>query len=136
MAAKCIDSLRGVACTWSIPLPENTGVPTMTAEEHLEREVDLGMYQVQASLGEDLKTRTISPAAGYRDRFDSASTFQSFPPQFQSHSSVVPHPAMDSMSGMMWPSIQPHRVQSTAAGAMHVLPEGEASIYPDYPPQT
>lgn len=109
----------------------------MTADEHLEREVDLGMYQVQASLGEDLKTRPISPAAGYRDRFDSGSTFQSFPPQFQSHSSVVPNPAMESMSGMMWPTIQqPQGVQSAPASTLHVLPEGEAPMYPIYRPQT
>ncbi|GAB7342138.1 hypothetical protein MBLNU457_g0401t3 [Dothideomycetes sp. NU457] len=136
LASKCIDSLRGVACTWSIPLPENTGILAMTAAEHLEREVDLGMYQVQASLGEDLKTRSISPAAGYRDRFDSASTFQSFPPQFQSHSSVVPHPAIDSMSGMMWPSIQQQGVQSSPTSTLHVVPEGEAPMYPVFRPQT
>lgn len=105
----------------------------MNPAEQMQKEVNLGMYQVLASLGEDLKVRDASPTT-YRDRFDSASNFQSLSPHFQGHSSVVTHPPMDHSAGIMWPAFPPNNPQPHPSN-MQGMHEGESPIYPVYRPQ-
>jgi len=106
----------------------------MDAAEQLHKELNLGMYQVLASLSEDLKIRESSPTS-FRDRFDSASTFQSFPPQYQNNPSVVSHSAMDPSAGMTWPTFPPHGAQRNPSNTMQGMHEGELPLYPVYRPQ-
>jgi len=103
----------------------------MDVAEQLQKDLNLGMYQVLASLGEDLKIRESSPTS-FRDRFDSASTFQSFSSQYQNNPSVVSHSTMDSSAGMAWPAFPPHGAQRTPSNTMQGMHEGESPMYSVY----